>query len=249
MEYVDGLEPHERPDFILAVDDDIEFGPHFMEQLLEIVRNHNIDLLSPTKENRQPRKKRMFQRLLGGRTESSRYPYKIAIGPAGSFIVNNSLPGSVNPTQSGIGQCLLIKTGLTHKLKYRMEMWLDQTRYAWPEDQVFFYKAYLLGLNVMACKTPTFVHLDGKAGVTSKQRKVDGAYVSGRNGYIFWYRFIKGNRSWSAIRKSLALGYKNMAHGIFFRMQEREKYKAFARGLRDGKQYCKNGKTTIFTAD
>lgn len=194
----------DRPEYLLILDDDIEFAPDFAEQMLALMDQHKADIMIPCEDVFQSRKQRLIQYLIGGRTENHDSKYKITIQSNGSFSVNNHLTEMVNPTQSGNFQCFMMRSDIVSSLNLRDEMWLDDTRYAWPDDQVFFYKAFLLGYNVMSCKQPLFVHNDGKAGVTDLQRKVDTAYATGRNAYIFWHRFVLSQFTGSSFLKSLS---------------------------------------------
>lgn len=248
MEYCSKLE--KPPKYLLVCDDDVEFPENFVEQLVNKSEAHNADVMNPIRDVRLGLKTRIFHFLIGGRIESSRSEYKISIRPNCSFAVNNELKNDVNPTQSGHFPCFLMKTSMTHALKLRDEMWLDETRYAWPDDQVFFYKAFILGFNIMSCKTPIFKHLDGKSGVTDKDRVADHCYSAGHNSYIFWYRFIRRNPRWSAFRKNLSFGYTKTVMKLLYAIKGMQYYKAYTRGLADGMKYCKNDESkTIFTTD
>lgn len=188
MEY--SINQSEHSSYLLVCDDDVSFDSNFVEGLLILTKTHEADILIPISDIKKGWKYQIFGLITGQRTENKTSPYKITIKTNGSFSVNNNLKNNVNLTQSGPFQCFLMKTDIIPSLKLREEKWLDDTRYALPDDQVFFYKAYRLGLNVMSCKTPSFIHLDAKSGSSKKQRENDSYYASGRNYYIFWKKFI-----------------------------------------------------------
>lgn len=188
MEYCYEQSNHSK--YLLACDDDITFDREFAERMLGIAEEYNADFLIPIKDYFAPLRKRILSSLLGGRTENKHSPYKITIKSNTSFSVNNHLQLNVNPTQSGPFQLFLMRTDCTSEMKLRDEMWLDETRYAWPDDQVFFYKAFLKGFKVLSCKKPLFFHHDGKAGVTAIERENDKLKSIFRNKIIFWRKFI-----------------------------------------------------------
>lgn len=239
MEYAYGLS--DRPDYLLVCDDDVEFDGDFAERLVKTAEEYAADTLVPIRDCRKGWLKNLVGGILGERTENRKSPYKITIKRNGRYSVNNSLPGNVNPTQSGPFACFLMRTDITPKMGLRDEMWLDQTRYAWPDDQVFFFKAYRSGLRCFSCKAPAFEHLDGGSGVPDKQREMDAVYAHGRNIVIFWRRFLSGSARTTAgrIRSRIAFGYytamqQALYFGLGLRSRDLSKLRAYRRGLRAG---------------
>lgn len=245
MEYCFSQKEHSK--YLLVCDDDVSFEPDFAEKLLSIAEKHDIDTLVPIQDHRNGFFKNMMLCLLGERTETGTSPFKITIKTNGRYKVNNFLESNVNPTQSGPFQCFLMKTDITPVLNLREEMWLDDTRYAWPDDQVFFYKAYLRGLRTFSCKSPSFKHLDGKSGVTGKQRMMDSSYSHARNIVIFWHRFIKPEKKTvraKMIAKTSFGYYIAMASlmKILVGLKQRDFscYKQFRRGICDGRRFVES---------
>ncbi|MCM1022346.1 MAG: hypothetical protein NC343_08495 [Muribaculum sp.] len=242
MEYCYNQSEHSK--YLLACDDDVEFCETFVEDLLKIAEQYQIDTLVPIRDYRAPLLKNVISALRGERTENTNSHFKITIKTNGRFSVNNSLKENVNPSQSGPFQCFLMRTDITPKLKLRDEMWLDETRYALPDDQVFFYKAYLLGLRTYSCKQPWFNHLDGKSGTTDSQRLKDVTYSAVRNITIFWHKFIKSqkNSKVDTIKAKINFTYYVtvnkmicIAKGLVNR--DLSLYREFIRGVNDGKAY------------
>lgn len=112
-------------------------------------------------------------------------------------------------TQSARFNCFLIKPDIIN-LNYEEEGWLDETKYAFGDDQVFFYKAFLAGKRQYFCFSPSFNHLD--YGSSSPERNKDGAYANGRNMLIFWYRFQYSRAKDMCTKTRLLLGF---AYRIF----------------------------------
>lgn len=75
------------------------------------------------------------------------------------------------------------------KISFEQELWLDQVGYPVGEDQVMYYKMYLLGLKILTWYSHGFVHLDGGENMQlEKKKKV--IYSDFRFKTIFWHRFI-----------------------------------------------------------
>ncbi|MDE6333213.1 MAG: hypothetical protein K2L77_01055, partial [Muribaculaceae bacterium] len=137
MEYCHAQKRHSE--YLLVCDDDVEFETDFAEKLLKSAYKHNLDILIPIKDLKYGFIKNIISKILGQRTQTTKSKYKVSIKKNGCFAVNNDLKNNLNPTQSGPFQCFLMSTDITPGLQLRSEMWLDDTKYAWPDDQVFFY--------------------------------------------------------------------------------------------------------------
>jgi len=97
------------------------------------------------------------------------------------------------------------------------EMWLEDTGYAWPDDQVFFYKAFLNGAKTVIAQA-SYKHLDAKSGNHKEDKMYKDFYTHQRNISIFWYKFLF-KREQSQIRKialCAAIVYRHLAQTTFF---------------------------------
>lgn len=188
-------EQKNHSDFLLICDDDISFDSDFVETLMQYSQEYKADLMIPLPNIKWNMIKQIKGVFLGMNSINSSSPFRVSIKSNGSSTRNDSLTTNVNPTQSGNFQCFLMRTDIVSKMNLKDELWLDHTRYAWPDDQVFFYKAFLQNMGVYSCRYPCHIHLDERTGVTGRQRERDFAYAMGRNGYIFWNKFIKSNRN------------------------------------------------------
>lgn len=184
-----------QADYQIVCDDDISFSPTFAEDIIRTAEQYDGDILIPHNTGNEivsPSSKRkirtIINMLLGQRYISKKSPYKITLAKTGGFIVNESLKNNVNPTQSGVFTCFLLKIRNMEDLHLYDESWLDKTKYSWPDDQVFFYKCFLNGYNIFHCGQPSIKHLDH--GASNSNRRIDGIYASGKNVIIFWHRFL-----------------------------------------------------------
>lgn len=243
MEY-----PLTQPDaskYLLVCDDDVAFPSDFAEQLMQLSEAHDADAIIPSGKSHLPFSERLKGLLIGGRIESSKSPYRIKIRATAGFQVNPTLTANITPTQSGNFQCFMFRTAAIQKMDAGAESWLDATTYALPDDQVFFYKAYLLGLRIFRCETPEHKHLDG--GSQSAQRLKKGATANGRNFLIFWHRFLflPEKSPIKRIKLRTAITYRIIGHTMLYLMMGVTRHdfsivKAYLSGVADARRYLKS---------
>lgn len=243
MEY-----PLTQPDaaeYMLVCDDDVAFAPDFAEQMMEIANRYEADAVVPSGHSRFSFFERLKGLLTGARVECGKSPYKVKIMATAGFQVNPKLTDNVTPTQSGNFQCFVFRTAAMPRMDARAESWLDETEYALPDDQVFFYKAFLSGLKIFRCENPVHKHLDG--GSQSSQRLKKGARAGGRNFLIFWHRFLFMPAK-SVMRRGklrIAIGYRIAAHVMVYLAMSVTRHdfgivKAYLSGVSDARKYLKS---------
>lgn len=242
MEYCYSLPEHSK--YLLVCDDDVTFEPDFVEKLIILSEENNADTMIPLPDLRLSLGRRLLYTFLQGPLLTKKDKYRNRVLLNGCWACNNSLTHNVNPTQSGNFQCFLMRTDITPQLNLRDELWIDETRYAWPDDMMFFYKAHLNGLNILSCKQPTYIHHDGKAGVSNIDRIKDAAYSQGRNGLIFWSRFIKNRQvnKRNKLKAKIYFNYRVLATRLIYiilgiKRKSFFQLSAYNRGLRDAKKH------------
>lgn len=185
MQYVADHHPYS---FQLVCDDDVSFESDFVEKMFENIKGSDADIMIPGVGQVGCFKRNLKLGLIGSRYETNNDKYRIKIANTAGFIVSKSRDKNIIPTQSGPFQCFMMSSKLIASLNLEEENWLDDTKYALPDDQVFFYKCFLNGIRQLNCINPNFKHLDH--GSSSPTRTKDAAYASGRNFFIFWHRFL-----------------------------------------------------------
>lgn len=120
------------------------------------------------------------------------------------------------PTQSTHGTGFWIKKDIIPSLDLHDEYWVEQCRYALPEDQVLGYKAYLKGVKMIYTTNVSHTHLDAGTSNQGKERAYHFAYAQGRNFLIFWHRFIytPEHSALNNIVNVLAISYRLTAVGM-----------------------------------
>lgn len=204
-------------DYLLVLDDDLDFPDNFAEQLFLHLKQHNLDcVLAFGDWNRQlsqqtviptvPFKKKVLdfaKRIRLAYTGQAFYSkrkseYFDTITSTGGH--RTHVNSEEKPCQAGCFQCFFIKSNTAKKVKFEDELWLEQgtvSRYAAYDDAVFFYKMYLQGGRIAYARSTGYTHLDAGAGRTAKNKvesKRIRLYSIARNRTIFWYRLIWGNK-------------------------------------------------------
>ncbi len=192
----------------LSIDDDVEFDSDFVSRLQEQLTANNADFVSPAVVdlNGRPMIGQSDKQHLvawkyfisntvswyyGKRWEGRISPFAIKIARSGGFITNPDMDThTVYLSQSGSGALIFGKTEKLKRLDLSSELWLEDTGYALPDDQVIYYKLYLQGNRHIYCPWLKLRHLDAMASTASAQRRLTATYAMARNGLIFWHRFI-----------------------------------------------------------
>lgn len=130
--------------------------------------------------------------MIGSKRYSSRRSqYFLRIGSTAGTIVNTSTTADEpHWCQTANFQCFFIKREMALGVHMEKEMWLEDTGYAWPDDQVFFYKAWLNGFRILLTPSICYRHLDARSGNVKANKDYKDNYLHQRNITIFWYRFL-----------------------------------------------------------
>lgn len=185
-----------KTEYILFLDDDVYLPPAGVETLYDELCKYNGKVISPyVFYNHDKSLKEKIRLTLFGREVcrlfGKRWGFKV-LPTAGFSYINNPKKG-VYESQTNAGPCFLCKKEDFLKIKYEDELWLDETPYAFPDDQVMFYKMYLNGLKVLTSYDSDIVHLDAGSTTVNSNKTLKVIYSEYRNKLIFWYRFIYSN--------------------------------------------------------
>ena len=198
-----------KSEYILVVDDDVEFPSDFVEGLHHFMTKNNLDCVLPMDGISESNVSELnlnlpfFKRIRGAVTgqvfvssRKSKFLDKITY-TAGHriFKKSNKLDGCYY-CQCGNFQCFYLSTNAAKNVNFLDETWLETgtiTRYASYDDPTFFYKLYLQGGKIAYSLRSRYLHLDATAGrqtKTKQEEKVIRYYSVAKNRTIFWYKFI-----------------------------------------------------------
>lgn len=252
-----GFEKSKSP-LLLVVDDDVAFDEDFVERMYDRMVKTKADCIFPVAESPigggKSRAKILRSLVLGSKRFShSKNPYYLRIGATGGTIVNTSMTEEdLHWCQTANFQCFFIKRETALDVHLEDEMWLEDTGYAWPDDQVFFYKVYLRGCKTLLTQDIHYQHLDAKSGNVKVDKTYKDHYLHQRNITIFWYRFLWAHAvGWQRkMQLLMGLSYKIGITTLFYCVKcvVREKLGILLNGLdgyRDAMKFIKKNKIKI----
>lgn len=233
-------------EFILFLDDDVYLPENAVETLFAELEENGGDVISPIVfDNEGASTKEKIIRSLTGREVcrpwDGRWANKVLM--TAGFSYNNSPSKAVYESQTNAGPCFLCKKDTFLSIHYEDEMWLEKTPYAFPEDQVMFYKMHLLGNKVLSTYDTGIVHMDASTTVSNSEEKtLKIIYSEYRNKLIFWHRFIfTPSGPLKRVLATLAISYAYGLQLIKYSLLKIKGNKAFAdnfvSGLRDGVEF------------
>lgn len=235
--------------YILFLDDDVYLPSNAVETLYNEMKSNDGQVISPClfPNHLVSFKSKLRLTLLGRevpRLFNKRWGYKVL--RTGGFSYNNFPQKAVYKSTTNAGPCFFCKKEDFLKIHYEEELWLDDTPYAFPEDQVMFYKMHLCGLRILTSFDSGIVHLDAGSTIKSSDEKIlKVIYSEYRNKTIFWYKYIYKQehhflkKIWCVICYSyvIAIQYLNSCLKKF--RGNTAESDAFRCGFKDGWKYIK----------
>lgn len=251
-----------KGDYLLIIDDDIAFPHDFVESLYSLLTHTHADMVSPRVDDAAGNigSAGLISRIIsflssGSYFTSKQSDYAIRISALGGSIHTTKLEkDKIYYTQTGHGGCCFASRKAVQQLHFEDESWLEENiTYAYPEDQVFFYKAYAIGMKTVYAHKSPFSHLDAGSTVNDSKILIDKKTVkkhdSCRNLFIFWHRFqysrIK-KHSWLRLVSIACISWKvsfNMMLNLLFYGLRPSMWKCIVatwQGYADGYKFIKS---------
>lgn len=179
--------------YILFLDDDVYLPKDGVEKLYEQLIENKADVISPDvfpNAKRSTLEKWMMAisgRMVARKTDDQ-WGYKVMRNAGYSY---NSNPRSgVYWSQTNAGPCFFCSKENFLKIHFEDEKWMDSLQYAQGDDQVMFYKMYLLGLKQLTWFHSGVKHLDAGTALQDENKVKRVIYADIRFKIIFWHRFI-----------------------------------------------------------
>lgn len=199
-------------EYILFLDDDVYLPKNAVEQMYKYLLENNANIISP---DVFPNSERSFlgkiMMFVSGRMVARKndgeWGYKVMRNSGYSY--NNSPESGVYLSQTNAGPCFFCKKNDFLKIHFEEELWMDKLKYALGDDQVMFYKMYLLGLKQLTWFNSGIKHLDAGTTMKNSEKERMLIYSDFRFKTIFWHRFIylPDKSLFSRIWSSICLGY------------------------------------------
>lgn len=198
-------------EYILFLDDDLSFPENTVERMMELLQREHADVISPDIfPNASRSLLAEIMMWVSGRMWARRnddyWGYKVMRNSGYSY--NASPRKEIYRSQTNAGACFLCSKEDFLKIHFDEERWMDHMKYALGDDQVMYYKMYLMGLKILTWYNHEFVHLDGGENMQSEKKK-KVIYADFYFKTIFWHRFIylPDTIEWSRVWSMICIGY------------------------------------------
>lgn len=199
---------HAKSKNILVVDDDIEFGTNFVQELDVYMNIHHLDCVLPmegqiseatTIDLWYPWYRRFRSGFTGQMFQTSKksdYLDVITVTAGHKVFCGNNKLDQCYYCQTGNFQCFYCNTEKAQNVHFENEIWLQQgslSSYAAYDDAAFFFQFFLQGNTIAYALRTRYIHLDSGTGRVAKDRieaKRIRYFTIARNRTLFWYRFL-----------------------------------------------------------
>ena len=179
-----------KTEYALFLDDDLDFGQDFVEILAQPLIEGCADVVFPIEKvtGYQSLVKDLFSAITASAIPVVNSAYFTKVTRFGGFRYNKKPNNGFYKAETGQGTAFLCRTNVMQNIRFDEELWLQNTAYPLPEDQVMYYKMVKRGYHILATQNVLFAHLD--AGGSSVGRREKAVLAMACNKTIFWHRFI-----------------------------------------------------------
>ena len=239
-------------EYILFLDDDVYLPSNAVEIIFNEMKSNDGQVIAPSlfPNHLVSFKSKLRLTLLGRevpRFYDRKWGYKVL--RTGGFSYNNNPIKAVYESTTNAGPCFFCRKDDFLKIHFEEELWLDKAPYAFPEDQVMFYKMHLCGLKVLTSFDSGIVHLDAGSAIQSSDKKIlKVIYSEYRNKTIFWYKYIYSKeknrvmKGWNLLCYGYAIGLQYLNSFYKLIRGNKAEVEAFKKGITDGWLFIKNNR-------
>lgn len=180
--------------YALICDDDVSFGPDFVQKLHEPIEQGLAGLSAGPLYSFLPEKGiRAIVDIISGAAAPTIFHkdrYVSVLKTAGYSYNRNLQPAQKRfyETQSLPGTCFYADVAKLRSIGFEQETWIDANGYSAYEDQTMFYKAWLRKVCPVVVADAYYVHQDAKTSTRNNKPIVTRCLIMNR--IIFWHRFI-----------------------------------------------------------
>lgn len=233
--------------YVLLLDDDVEFEPSYVEKLFRTMQSANAQCCIPILKDNSIKDsffKRLINRFIGFVIyKDTKDTFYMKMNYSAGFIINTNLhPDIQYYTQTGHGSNCFVESQAIKNIHFEEELWLEDSGYALPDDQVMFYKLYLNGNKIAVCRDAYFCHLDA-ASTNDGKRQARIAQAKAGNFMVFWYRLIYLRLSgWKRFKSIVCITHRIFWESLFYiiKYHNISTIKSVLKGLDYGFKYIKN---------
>lgn len=180
-------------EYILFLDDDVYLPKNAVELLYKYLIDNTADVISPDVFSNAERSHfgKLMMAISGRmlpRKDDEKWGYKVMCNAGYSYNSNPKL--DIYLSQTNAGPCFFCTKENFLKIHFEEELWMDKLKYALGDDQVMFYKMYLMGLKQLTWFHSGIKHLDAGITLRNEDKERQMIYADFYFKAIFWHRFI-----------------------------------------------------------
>lgn len=233
-----------RTPYLLLLDDDVEFEPQYVEKMFATIKSSGAQCCIPVLKDNSLRSslvRRLAESFVGVATYKDTHDkWYIKINRCGGLVLNSNMKPDVQYySQTGHGSNCFAETKTLRDINFEEELWLEDSGYALPDDQVMFYKIYKTGHKIAVCRDAYFCHLNA-ASTNDGRRYLKVAQAKAGNYLIFWYRFIySGSKGFARLLNIAAICHRLFWEGLLSIVKSHNiaTIKSICTGLKYGLKY------------
>lgn len=177
-------------DCILMLDDDVRLAPDSAERMLRAMEENEADCVGADtfKNQDMPFTVKAYAVItnLVFPHYSKRWAFKIHLN--GSFSYNNRPVKPFYWSQKCDGPAMMWRRQVFLSLRFEDELWLDSLGFAYGDDTILSYKAYVNGYRLGLLYDSGMEHLDGKASSGNFRNNPQWMFVRTKAQFIIWWR-------------------------------------------------------------
>lgn len=231
-----------RTPYALISDDDIAFGPDFVQKLHAPLETGKYGISAgPLLEFFPGKGLPTIMSVLTGASGPAIFHtdrYNTVWRTTGYSFNRNLKPGRLYETQSAAWTCFYADVEKLRSIHFEDELWLDKNGYSAHDDTAMFYKAWLRGIRSVIVADAPYQHLDAKTSTRGNMEKA--LYATGFNNVVFWHRYLSGTGLAEQLWSKLCIHYRFFAQRLYHKLNlrrgrtTRQEIAAFESGVRAG---------------
>ncbi|MCM1035941.1 MAG: glycosyltransferase [Bacteroides sp.] len=193
-------------EYILTLDDDVELQADSAEKLVKAMERYEADFVAADTFRNQDmgvidRIKGFVANWARPRCNDGR---AFVIDLSGSFSYNAHPKADVCPTQSAAGPAAMWRKSSLIGVRLQDELWLEEFPFAFGDDQLWFYKAWVNGMKTYVHYNAGIEHLDGRSESNRFRANPKKLIYRAQILHILWHRTVFARSNQSKVRKVLA---------------------------------------------
>lgn len=177
-------------EYILMLDDDIYLPPDCVEKILYEMMRSGYDCIGGDcyHNHNMSSYRRIYNILFNFACPFISDEWGIKIGKSGAFHYNRRPEQRVYKAQSVMGGCALWKKNSFLSLDYKDELWLDNFKFPYKEDQLMYNKLYKNGGLLGIYFRDDIKHFDGAVSSGEYRKSATRCKIRAKASFMVWWR-------------------------------------------------------------